>query len=258
MRPLAFGQTFGEIFAAPRRELHVTLSLHAGGSDTPRHRHENDYICIVMAGAFLETSRRGRVEWRSGDAVFHRGDEWHQDWFASGGARCLNVHLPANLDVRLDAGRLRCSLAARSLAEALAAEAALERVDDALSSEALVAELVAVLSSSPVEARDGVWLRHLIAVLDDDPGRRWTLADLPALIGRHPTHVARAFRSKTGLAVGAYRRRRRITELCLRLRQSDTALAELAVELGYADQAHMNREFLAFAGISPGAYRRRR
>ena len=36
----------------------------------------------------------------------------------------------------------------------------------------------------------------------------------------------------------------------------DDDLAEIAVELGYADQAHLTSDFRAATGTTPGAYRR--
>jgi AraC-like DNA-binding protein len=138
----------------------------------------------------------------------------------------------------------------------MAAEAALHRADDRLSSDALAAELIRAVSCASAEEADGVWVSQLLEVLNDEPWRNCTLGALAALVRRHPTHVARAFRRKTGLTIGAYRRRRRVTEVCIRLKRSRADLVDIAAELGYADQSHMNREFRAFAGMSPGAYRR--
>jgi AraC-like DNA-binding protein len=39
------------------------------------------------------------------------------------------------------------------------------------------------------------------------------------------------------------------------LRQTSAPLAEIAAQLGYADQAHMTREFRAIFGCTPGRYR---
>ena len=39
--------------------------------------------------------------------------------------------------------------------------------------------------------------------------------------------------------------------------QAGTALAQLAHELGFADQSHLQRVFKAHAGITPGRYRGR-
>ncbi|WP_267403087.1 MULTISPECIES: helix-turn-helix domain-containing protein [unclassified Chryseobacterium] len=39
--------------------------------------------------------------------------------------------------------------------------------------------------------------------------------------------------------------------------QPDSNLAELAIELGYTDQAHLNREFKKYSGTTPGAFARK-
>ena len=59
------------------------------------------------------------------------------------------------------------------------------------------------------------------------------------------------------MTIGSYRRRQRLIALCLNLRSDVEQLSELALEHGYADQAHMTREFKDFTGITPATYRRR-
>jgi len=256
MRTLPFGQTFGEIFNAAGARFQTTLSLHAGTTRTPLHSHENDYICFVLTGGFHERSSRGSFVWKAGDAISYRAEEWHEDSFDARGARCINVHLPKEFELQIELCGRRCNAFARSVAEALAAETALHFAGDHLSSDALAAELLGAISCESAKEIDDTWVSQLIEILDDQPERDWTLCALAALVERHPTHVARAFRRKTGLTIGAYRRRRRLTELCLRLKRTRTDLVDIATDLGYADQSHMSREFRAFAGISPGAYRR--
>ena len=123
MTTLAYGRTFGEVFAASAANVTATLSVHPAGADTPPHAHANDYVCLVLAGRFRERTARGEFDWRPGDAVIHRGEERHQDSFGPTGARCLNLHVPAGLEA--EPGGRRCDPAARSLAEALAAEVAM-------------------------------------------------------------------------------------------------------------------------------------
>lgn len=251
MIAMAFGQTFGETLAVKSATALVSLSVHRGGA-TPKHCHASDHLCVVLSGAVLERSRNRTVELKPGDVIMHRRDEMHANAFGAKAVTCLNMHL----DRDTKAGPLvrRCTPELRSLADALAREVVLG--GDMLSLEADAAEFVSHLNDGDTFERDGAWLSRIIALLDDDPRHPWRLDDLARRSGRHPTHVARAFRARTGLSLGAYRRRKRATELCLRLKFGDDRLADLAAEFGYADQAHMCREFRAFAGMAPAAWRR--
>ncbi len=59
-----------------------------------------------------------------------------------------------------------------------------------------------------------------------------------------------------GVPPGAMIRRRRLQEAAQRLRDDPAAsLAELAAELGYADQAHVANDFRAVLGLTPSRYR---
>ncbi|WP_038378455.1 helix-turn-helix domain-containing protein, partial [Bradyrhizobium elkanii] len=71
-------------------------------------------------------------------------------------------------------------------------------------------------------------------------------------------HLASRFRSELGLAPKSLARMMRFHRAS-QLAQSQAALgwAGIAVESGYADQAHLAREFVEFAGEPPTAWARR-
>ena len=63
----------------------------------------------------------------------------------------------------------------------------------------------------------------------------------------------RGFARLTGLTPHAYVVQRRL-DLARRLIRQGGALAEAAVDAGFADQSHMHRVFAAHYGFTPGAY----
>jgi AraC-like DNA-binding protein len=69
-------------------------------------------------------------------------------------------------------------------------------------------------------------------------------------------HFIARFSAAIGIAPKRYARLARFGRVLRRLeRRPETDWAVLALEAGYADQAHFNRDFRGFAGISPGRYR---
>lgn len=252
MSTLARGSTCGILVPSPFED--VALSLHAPDEILPTHRHRNAYVCVVLAGEFVESAGAHASRRRAGDIVFHTAGERHADRFGPRGGRCLNLHVAAGAVAR-PAVR-RADPAVRAAAESLSVQSALGPAADRLAAECALAELQASLFE-PARGEGYPPVARVIEALDDDPEREWTLAELADVAGRHPTHLARAFREKTGLTIGEYRRRRKVGALALALRWTDEPLGTLAYAHGYADQAHMTREFRRAAGCSPGAWRRR-
>ena len=81
------------------------------------------------------------------------------------------------------------------------------------------------------------------------------LTELAQIARLSTYHLIRAFRTEVGLTPHAYLvdvRVRRAREL-LRM---GLAPAEVALRVGFADQAHLTRAFKARIGVAPGAYRR--
>jgi AraC-like DNA-binding protein len=68
-------------------------------------------------------------------------------------------------------------------------------------------------------------------------------------------HLAERFRSEIGLSPKVAARVLRFQRVTARLRAGrPDRLAELALDCGYYDQAHLNRDFRAFAGCTPTEY----
>ena len=82
-----------------------------------------------------------------------------------------------------------------------------------------------------------------------------SLSELAALVGRHPTHVSRAFRREYGVTVAEYARSLRLEWARAQIALGDTPLARIAVEAGFSDQSHFTRAFRSHTGVTPGRYR---
>jgi AraC-like DNA-binding protein len=81
-----------------------------------------------------------------------------------------------------------------------------------------------------------------------------TLAQLAAEAGLSRYHLIRAFQQATGFTPHAYLVNRRIEAVKGRLRRGE-ALAEIATNTGFCDQAHLTRVFKTHVGVTPGVYR---
>lgn len=168
--------------------------------------------------------------------------------FKPGAARAfLRVPAATLTDRVLEASELGCGwlstrpapdAGAASLASALTA---LER--------ALLARLPA--GAPQAEVREAT--RRLFAA------RAPTVDALARDLGRSRQHLARQFRENVGLSPKEFARVARLQRAIAALQHARRAgLAELALDLGYYDQAHMTRDFSELAGLTPRAAREAR
>lgn len=74
--------------------------------------------------------------------------------------------------------------------------------------------------------------------------------------GCSPRHFIALFTSSVGVTPKHYYRIQRFNFVTQRLASNaDIMLADLALSVGYSDQAHLTREFREFAGVTPTGYR---
>jgi AraC family transcriptional regulator len=256
------GETFGQVLRT--RETGGFLlreSRYAPGVRMPAHYHPRAYFSFVVGGALHESVRRGDHVYAAGSLHAHEPGDPHAGEAGRTGLVCLSlVPLGASQEALRrhppPAGVLDPSialLAARGHHEMEERDAASD-----LALEGLVLELVAaVLRARPShEARMPRWLRDVRDHLHDRAGERVDLARLAALARVHPVHLVRAFRRHLGVTPAGYQRRLRIERARRALVESDTPIAELALDSGFAGQAHFTHWFRRLVGVTPAAYRR--
>jgi AraC family chemosensory pili system transcriptional regulator ChpD len=143
--------------------------------------------------------------------------------------------------------------------------AAMEPAIDAAELIEALAVLLAELFAAP-GADAGRIARHEprpmspeVALAEERLRAEWavppTLDALAGSLGVSPVHLVRAFNRQHGLPPYAWLNVLRLKEARRRLMAGE-AVAAVAADLGFADQAHLTRRFKAAFGITPGAYRR--
>jgi len=87
------------------------------------------------------------------------------------------------------------------------------------------------------------------------PGAHAPLGELAALTGMSRYQLIRAFRGVTGMTPHAWLLNQRVNLARDRIR-TGADIVEVALRLGFADQAHFQRVFKAYTGVTPGSFRR--
>ncbi|RYZ43321.1 MAG: AraC family transcriptional regulator [Myxococcaceae bacterium] len=201
-----------------------------------RHRHVTGYTAVIVSGGYVEAGDSGRFRLHAGSVVFHRAFEAHANHFDTTGAVVLNLPLSASAP-NVAAGLLRDLDAVVRLAgkDPLAA-----------------ADLVASSSLAPVTG-PGDWPDLLAQALRDNPALR--LGQWAEATGLAVETVARGFKRAYGVSPKRYRADVRALQAWRRLPRSTLPLAQLALALGFSDQAHMTRDVVALTGRTPSALR---
>ena len=236
-----------------------------------RHRHDTYAIGLTEAGV-QAFDYRGRVE-RSlpGEVVVLHPDEPHDGRAgAEGGFGYRIVYVePARIAeaVRAVTGRpsplpfLREPVTHnRTLARAV--KAAFHSGQEPLALDAVILRFAEGLlegdpdavPASPPRHLDHAALARARAFLD----RRRTVvrsSELEAISGLSRYDLARQFRARYATSPYRYSLLRRLDFARARLRDGE-ALAEVALEAGFADQAHFTRMFRAAYGLTPKRYAR--
>lgn len=193
-----------------------------------RHRHGGAYAAVVLEGRYVEAGEGGRWRVEPGDVLVHPAFAIHADWVGRGGARVLN--LPLRGAVPLPPA-FRARDPQRLLELACAGEP--------------------FMPAGPVQALAPLqqdWPDALAAALRADPGL--ALGTWCRHAGLAPATLSRGFAAVYGVTPARYRADLRLSQALARLAGPEP-LVQLALALGYADQAHLSRAVRAATGMTP-------
>lgn len=87
--------------------------------------------------------------------------------------------------------------------------------------------------------------------INDNLEQDLTLAEIAAVVQISPFHFARMFKQSTGVAPHQYVVQCRVERAKQLLLQGKMAIADIAVEVGFANQSHLNRHFKRLVGVTP-------
>jgi AraC family transcriptional regulator len=94
--------------------------------------------------------------------------------------------------------------------------------------------------------------------IDNNLHRTIHIRDLCAVVHRSPAHFSRRFKLAVGESPHAYVVRRRLERACDLMIAGGEPLSEIALKVGFSDQAHLCRLFRQAFGQSPASWRRER
>ncbi len=105
----------------------------------------------------------------------------------------------------------------------------------------------------PAARSDNALAVRLQELLDAHVVEGISLATAATMLGAHPTHLVRSFRRTVGIPPHRYLTGRRV-DRARSLLLAGRRPAEVAVEVGFHDQAHLTRHFKRMLGVTPGVF----
>jgi len=233
------------------------MSLHIGNSrfrcvtpgietlpysfSLPRHRHLGAYAAVVLAGSFEESGYVGRIRATAGDVLIHPAMDCHANVMVSAGVKLIKLDWH---DRSGTGGFYR-------LDEVDALARTVEK--DVCEAQTLL-EGCLRKKSFPSAGRRDDWPDLLLADLTRDASMR--VSEWAEMNGLARETVSRGFAAAYGIAPSVMRAELRARTAWLRITRGSDCLCRIALDTGFADQAHMTRWIHRVTGASPAAWRR--
>lgn len=249
----------GRVQAGPFR---ITHKSYTGAFSQDWHEHDRASIDVVLAGSGAGVYAGEEIVSRAGSVEFFAAGIRHRFASHARGIRSMHIVMPADLpgQMGIDADTLARTLdASTALQPATALLAEFSNPEpDTLLLESLAMRMLEQLAPHDMTTDAGSWVTDIRDLLLDQPELASSLGQIARHVGRHPSHVARHFRLATGITVGEFGRRVRLSRAARSLAQRDAPhIVRIAHEQGFSDQSHFTRAFRAAYGCTPLAFRRR-
>ena len=223
---------------------HISLTHYEPGEVCRAHRHDGAQISLLLSGDYQEDGSAGPVAAGDGALTGKPAGFEHENVFGDFGALILTVNLA-------EAPFLRTYVAGNppgGVRGALLATAAAGEMEELILSVREASEsLDSVVARPP-------WLDQAhVSLRASGVSRSHSLA---RTAGMHPVTFARLFRDAFGRSPAVVRQSCRTARALQAIIRSRAGLTEIALDAGFADQAHMTRTVRQITGYPPARLRR--
>lgn len=230
--------------------LAATLTHYPGAGHQPLHSHDHLQVSFVLAGHLVE-ELEGREHFACAGARGHKPPgARHRDSWGEQGVLIFTLRqwdTKEQWEPGWTAGDRPGSVA--PLVRMFAQESAPGRRE-----EAAADLLAATLPFDTPRGDPPAWLERARASIHDAP-ELLHIAEAANEGGVNVTHLSRMFRRFYGMPPSIYRRRVLLGRAACALGRSQLPLAQVAVEAGFYDQAHLSRVMQTEIGLTPARAR---
>lgn len=221
---------------------------YESGETHARHAHDELQISIVLRGSMREDSGGVSHHGTAGDIIIKPAGVMHSDAFDAARIVCLDAD-PSRVDVPFPRYAWHRATEATAAAVRLA-----HGFLDGTGIDEDLDDLLAAIPSAITP--DRALATRAARALEDSFAHPPGIEDLAANLGVHRVHLARVFRLQWRCSPRDYIQQLRVRAAAHGLASTARALAEIAFETGFSDQAHMSRVFRRRMGMTPAAFRR--
>jgi AraC family transcriptional regulator len=221
---------------------------YAPREDQGRHAHGELQISVIVAGEMDEAVHGVTYRGVSGDVVVKPAGLSHANGFTATRIVCIDAD-PSGFDVPLPGyGWHRSANVTRSGVQLAVRFLRGQSVDEALD------DLIAALP--PAVITDRAVATRAARAIDDLYASPVSIDTLASELRVHRVYLARVFRAQWGCSPREYIQHVRVRAAAHRIASTTKPLAEIALDTGFSDQAHMSRMFMRNMGVTPAAFRR--
>jgi AraC-like DNA-binding protein/quercetin dioxygenase-like cupin family protein len=241
----------------------LTLSDYPTGLRQAWHQHDNFVIAVTLRGLVREQVGRNDALIRPYRIGVKPGGVRHTDHFSDTGVRVLRLAISSELEDQLRHAGSLCEdwiwdndpSLCRPLLR-LARQLLLEQRPGINPSEEVFEAIAGIRRKSVRSHYDPPrWLEQAREDLESTFAQGTRLSELSSAARVHPAYFARRFAEFYGCSVGSYVRRLQLNRTTELLSSGESKLADVALAVGFSDQAHLTRTFISEFGLTPGKLR---
>jgi AraC family transcriptional regulator len=239
----------------------VALADYQTGLRQNWHSHEDFILAMILRGNVREQVKCEDTLVNAFDVGIKAPEVRHTDHFCPNGVRVIRLSLAPDFVSNLKSQSLinegwywvKGSSAVRPF---LRVGQSLLHQNGEIEND--VHDLLASLlpKNEAQKSHPPFWLRRAKEQLNETFAEGVRLNQLAADANVHPVYFARKFQQFFGVTVGGYVRRRQFQKVHSLIVSGKFNLAQIAVETGFSDQAHLTRTLANEFGITPANFRK--